>query len=218
MKKATFLLLACIAMFSLESCQIYSVVKDATDKEEGRIITNDGTEYVGRVKMPKCNTKTIKMKTTDGKKVKLANTDIAVLGVWKKTHTDKPYALVCHPYSTNKLFSTKKRKDHKPQWMAIKEQGDHLEIYSCGYKYSIPSDGILKITSVQNGNIIYIARKTNDTTGRLIGYVDGNSKKFTRTQLMEYLSDDPDLCAKLESKEIEATDFNKIVNTYNPSK
>ena len=46
-------MLLCFAVFLLGGCQIYSVVKDATDREEGRVVMKDGTEYVGRVKMPK---------------------------------------------------------------------------------------------------------------------------------------------------------------------
>ncbi len=54
----------------------------------------DGTEYAGRVKMPNCNTKKIRIKTENGEKMKLQNTDIALLGVWKKKHTDKCHYLV----------------------------------------------------------------------------------------------------------------------------
>ena len=133
MKKLKLGMLLCFAVFLLGGCQIYSVVKDATDREEGRVVMKDGTEYVGRVKMPKCNTKTVRMKTADGQKLKLKNTDIEVLGVWKKTHTDKCHFLVCHPYKTNKMFSTKKEKIIKPQWMALEAQGDHVEFYSCSY-------------------------------------------------------------------------------------
>lgn len=51
------LLSATIFLFS--GCSTYSLIKDATDREEGRIIMNDGTEYVGRVKMPHSPTKKI---------------------------------------------------------------------------------------------------------------------------------------------------------------
>ena len=78
--------LLCLAIPLLSSCQIYDIVKDATDQEEGRIVMKDGTEYTGRVRMPKSNTKTVNITTTNGEKLKLKNTDIAVLGVWKKTH------------------------------------------------------------------------------------------------------------------------------------
>lgn len=206
----------CIAIPLLSSCQIYDVVKTATDKEEGRIVMKDGTEYVGRVRMPKANTQNVSIKTTDGKKLKLKNTDIAVLGVWKKTHTDKCHYLVCYPYKTTKMFSTKKEKKVKPQWMAVEAQGDHVEFYCCSYKYSIPKDGSLVITSVQNGDIFFVARKSGDETGCIIGY-KGSGAKYWRTQLMKYLDDDPSLCAKLESKEVDPSDLQKIADLYDPT-
>ncbi|NPD90857.1 hypothetical protein [Xylanibacter muris] len=199
----------------INSCQIYSVIKDATDKEEGRVVMKDGTEYTGRVKMPKCNTKKLSIKTTDGQKLKLKSTDIAVLGVWKKTHTDKCHYLVAYPYVTNKMFSTKKEKIISPQWMALQAQGDYVEFYCCSYKYSIPKDGTLTITSVQNGNILFIARKKGDENGRIIGY-QGSGSKHWRTSLINYLSDDPELCRKLENKEIEPDKLQKIADLYNP--
>lgn len=217
MKRLKEIGLLFVAIPLLSSCQIYSVIKDATDREEGRVVMKDGTEYVGRVKMPKCNTKTIRIKTVSGEKLKLKNTDIGVLGVWKKTHTDKCHYLVCYPYKTNKMFSTKKEKTIKPQWMAVEAQGDHVEFYCCSYKYSIPRDGTLMITSVQNGSIVFVARKTGDEVGRIIGY-KGSGAKHWRTELMKYLADDPDLCKKLESKEIDSSDLQKIADLYNPVK
>lgn len=217
MKKIKIFGLLCMAIPLLSSCQIYSVIKDATDHEEGRIVMKDGTEYVGRVKMPKCNTQNVRIKTENGEKLKIKNTDIAVLGVWKKTHTDKCHYLVCHPYKTSKMFSTKKEKTIKPQWMAVEAQGDHVEFYCCSYKYSIPRDGSLMITSVQNGDIAFVARKVGEENGYIIGY-KGSGNKYWRNQLITYLGDDPTLCAKLESKEVDPADLQKIADLYNPDK
>lgn len=206
-----------LAVPLLSSCQIYSLIRDVTDKEDGRVVMKDGTEYVGRVKMPKCNTKRIRIKTVGGEKLKLQNSDIAVLGVWKKSHTDKCHYLVSWPYVTHKMFSTKKEKSIAPQWMALQAQGDHVEFYCCSYKYSITRDGSLVITSVQNGSIIFIARKNGDDRGRIIGY-QGSGSKHWRTSLMNYLSDDPDLCKKLENKEIGPSNLQQIADLYHPKK
>lgn len=84
MKKIKNFGLLCIAIPLLSSCQIYGIVKDATDHEEGRIIMKNGTEYVGRVKMPKCNTENIHIKTENGEKIKLKNTDMQYLGYGKR--------------------------------------------------------------------------------------------------------------------------------------
>lgn len=209
--------LLCLAIPLLSSCQIYGIVKDATDQEEGRIVMKDGTEYTGRVRMPKSNTKTVNITTTNGEKLKLKNTDIAVLGVWKKTHPENCHFLVCYPYMANKVFSTKKKKKIEPQWMSVEAQGDHVEFYCCSYKYSIPSSGILKISSVANGEILYVARKTGEEIGQVIGYYKSGNK-YQRYLLMEYLADDPVLCEKLKNKEIDPTDLQKIADLYNPVK
>lgn|GEM_PF-4411012 len=54
MKKCSnlILFLLCAVIFIFCGCSTYRVIKDATDHEEGRLIMKDGTEYVGRVKMP----------------------------------------------------------------------------------------------------------------------------------------------------------------------
>lgn len=52
MKKSTLLLFALITVFMLSGCEIYSLVKDLTDKEEGRITTTDGKVLTGRILTP----------------------------------------------------------------------------------------------------------------------------------------------------------------------
>lgn len=70
MKKRSnlILFLLCAVIFIFCGCSTYRVIKDATDHEEGRLIMKDGTEYVGRVKMPNGKTKKLRMRTTDGRK------------------------------------------------------------------------------------------------------------------------------------------------------
>ncbi len=99
--------------------------------------------------------------------------------------------------------------------MAIRADGDYVEFYCCSYNYSITRDGSLVITSVQNGSIVFIARKKGDDKGRVIGF-QGSGSKHWRTSLMNYLSDDPDLCKKLENKEIEPSDLQRIADLYHP--
>ena len=94
----------------MSSCQIYGVVKDATDHEEGRIVMKNGAEYVGRVKMPKCNTKNIRIKTESGEKMKFKHTDIAVLGVWKKNILINAIILYATHIKQTKCSPQKKKK------------------------------------------------------------------------------------------------------------
>lgn len=217
MKKITKALCLFLFMGCLTSCQIISLVIDLTDKEEARILLKDGTELKGRAKMPNSNTKNIRIKTEDGKKHKISGKDIEVLCLWKKKHPEKEHFLYYNAYMGNKLFSTKKKKEYKPAWMAGEAVGDHLNIFVCGYDYKIIKDGTMNIISVQNGSIIYVAQKTGDELGVFIGTTDGG-KSILRKNLTEYLNDDPVLCKKLENKEIESDEFQKIVDTYNPNR
>lgn len=78
MRKSLFAVIAtvCVAM-TLGGCQIYGLVKDVTDKEEGKIIMKDGKEYVGRVEMPNVNTKRLSIVVNDGQKTVVEAKDIA---------------------------------------------------------------------------------------------------------------------------------------------
>ena len=106
MKKSTLLLFALITVFMLSGCEIYSLVKDLTDKEEGRITTTDGKVLTGRVEMPNANTKKLTIVTVDSQKTVLNCEDIKELVVWKKTHTDIKHVL--QYLSSHKMTNPKK--------------------------------------------------------------------------------------------------------------
>ena len=207
------LFLLCAVIFIFCGCSTYRVIKDATDHEEGRLIMKDGTEYVGRVKMPNGKTKKLRMRTTDGRKVKVQNTEVGVLGVWKKTHPETVSFLVCHPYYTIAPFSTKKKKKMKPRWMSLEATGKYVEFYALGANYSINSKGVFKVSS--SIYITYLARKAGEEYAVEVGVYGGN-KEYMRKQLMEYLSDDPALCSLIEDNEIEPDDFSELADKYCP--
>lgn len=166
--------------------------------------------------MPNFGTKKIRMKTNDGHKIKVKNTDVSILGVWKKTNTDNVAFLVCHPYITGKSFSKKKRKIEDPEWMSLEAFGKYVEFYVHSSNYSINSKGVFKISSGNGrGMINYLVRKTNEELAVVIGSYKGNKNQL-RQELLEYLSDDPELCRRIENMEIEPDDFSEIADKYHP--
>lgn len=201
-------LLSLTALFT--SCQIYGIVKDITDKEDGQIQTKDGRQYVGRVSMPNCNTKSITVNTLDSQHVKVASDEIAVLAVWKKTHPEKVHPLVHMPYKWQG-----KKKTSKAQWMAMIEAGEYLEFYALSYNYSLPSNGDIRISSVKGGSISYIGRRAGDSIGTVVA-VNGYPTRALRKNMMEFLADDPVLCEKLKNMEIKPGDMETIAKEYNP--
>ena len=80
MKKTLSLILSLLCVVPFSGCTTYARIKDATDHEEGRLVMKDGTEYIGRVKMPNFGTKKIRMKTNDGHKIKVKNTEVSIWG------------------------------------------------------------------------------------------------------------------------------------------
>lgn len=213
MKKSTLLLFALVTVFMFSGCEIYSIVKDITDKEEGRITTTDGKVLTGRVEMPNANTKKLTIVTADKQKTVLNCENIKELVVWKKTHTDIKHVLQYLP--SHKLTNPKKVR--KPLWMTLLTSGPHLKIYACSFNYSIPSNGVLKISSVKGGDILYYALKEGETVPYGI-YMTSNSKRAARERFQEYLSDDPVLCKKLQDAEINPLEYETIAQEYNPNR
>lgn len=213
MKKSTLLLFALITVFMLSGCEIYSIVKDLTDKEEGRITTTDGKVLTGRVEMPNANTKKLTIVTVDSQKTVLKSEDIKELVVWKKTHTDMKHVLQYLP--SHKMTNPKKVRE--PLWMALLTSGPYLKIYACSFNYSIPSNGELKITSVKGGDILYFALKKGETVPYGI-FITSHSKRDAKERFLEYLSDDPVLCKKLKDAEINPLECETIAQEYNPNR
>lgn len=202
-----------VAVVSLmTSCQIYTVVKDLTDREEGRVKTTDGQSYMGRVLMPKSTTKNLKITLADETQKIINREDVAVLEVWKKTHPDKMHSLIVRRY----FNYYKDKKPKKPVWMAPFFVGEHLMICAMSGKYSIPADGALKVSSYENGDVIWIAIKKGDPLGMKVGGTS-DSYRYTRKALSIFLADDPALCKRIEEMKFRKDEeWQALVDAYRP--
>lgn len=209
-KLKNLLILSCCAVL-LTGCELYGLLKDFTDKEEGTVVLNDGKTYTGRVSMPLCNSKNVTVATADSQKIKIPAENISVLNVWKNTHKEAVHSLVYRQY----IYNLKKNKVLKPQWMAVIESGKNVYFCALSYKYSIPSSGAMKITSVKNGSIYYLAFIKGDKIGKFVA-LNGYPERSWRKNMINLLSDDPVLCEKLKNMDIEASDMATIAKQYNP--
>lgn len=215
MKTLRNLMVMAVGMLLMSGCQIYSAVKDFTDREEGRLITLDGKEYTGRVLMPKGDTKNVQITLTDGTKQTVSSDNVKVLEVWKKTHPDKVYPLIARKYY---IDYRKKEPYKKLVWMSPFFVGKHLMICAMSGKYSIQSNGTLTVSSYQNGDVIWVAVKKNDPVGMKVGGTS-DSYRYSRNALSKFLADDPVLCKKIESMKIRYDeDWQTIVDEYEPGR
>lgn len=199
----------------MTNCQIYSTVKDFTDREEGRLTTIDGQEYTGRVLMPKGDTKNVHITLADGTKQEVKSENVKVLEVWKKTHPDKVHPLIVRKYFRD--YRAKKPYG-KLVWMAPFFVGKHLMICAMSGKYSIPSDGALTVSSYQNGDVIWVAVKTNNPIGMRVGGTS-DGYRYTRKALAAFLADDPVLCKRIETMKMRTDEeWQTIVDEYQPGR
>ncbi|MGI6243392.1 MAG: hypothetical protein ACOYJK_07665 [Prevotella sp.] len=212
MKKNLFFLFSFLCMvLMLSGCQVYGLIKDASDKEEGQVIMKDGQEFVGRVETPNSNTKKLTIITGKDEKQVLEADKIEALVMWKKTHPEIKHVL----RYIRTYWRDKKQTLQKPMWMAVTDVGDHVVFYTCSFNYSIPSDGSLKITSVKGGSIYHYAQKDGDDFPHFVSMSD-MSKRQVRKKLIDYLGDDPVLVKKLTEQEIKPLDFETIAEEYKP--
>ena len=185
----------CIAM---QNCSIVTTIYHNTDKKQTRIVLNDGSEIEGKTVLPKNAQKKVRVTTPDGQKIKLLSTDIATMCLYKEK------------YPENQSFFQYSR------WMPVEAVGDNIAVFTLGDWYQMSAKGELSVFC-RGGSILYIVRKADDTSGKCVGsYM--NKSRFYKKDLMEYLSDDADICRMIEEGDIEDGDFQAIAEEYAPEK
>ena len=198
------------------SCVITVFVSDApagayylndTKLARVNVILKNGETFDGKTKLPGgWYTKPIKVTPDEGKTRKFKPEEIEALVVWEKKHPDKQFVMrrITRPYYNRKG----QWKHDNVQWMFAQAVGKHLTIYMGAPMYEF---------NRRNGTLVGLAQYNNGfssvgvKTGAEKGVFIGNKKS-----LMEFLSDDPTICRRLEANEIDSNDYQTIVDVYEP--
>jgi len=208
-------------VLTLGSCQVAEAVIAGTTYYDTEITTKDNQLITGRIGGQRSSnlpsgSKTISIKTDEGRK-KIKSETIQYMKLSRKGHPEKQQTLV---YTNFKMPYTKKGVQKFrtfKTWQVLNEAGDHLLITAYGHTYSLSKDGALIITYSRDEGIKYCIQRRGDDCPILIGRsISGRSSM--RKKWQAYLSDDPVLCAKIASKEIDAFDFKSIAEQYNPGR
>lgn len=202
----------CIAM---QNCSIVTTIYHNTDKKQTRIVLNDGSEIEGKTVLPKNAQKKVRVTTPDGQKIKLLSTDIATMCLYKEKYPENQSFFQYMPYD---IWRNKKKEWYEmgSRWMPVEAVGDNIAVFTLGDWYQMSAKGELSVFC-RGGSILYIVRKADDTSGKCVGsYM--NKSRFYKKDLMEYLSDDADLCRMIEEGDIEDGDFQAIAEEYAPEK
>lgn len=222
--KISHLLLTAMATFgtlTFNSCQIVELAISGTTYYDTEITTQDNQLIAGRIGGQRSSnlpsgSKTISIKTDEGRK-KIKSERIKYMTLARKNHPEKQQTLV---YTECKMPYTKKGEQKFrtfKNWQILNSRGDNLLITAYGHTYSLAKDGALIITYSRDEGIKYCIRRSNDDCPILIGR-SISSRSYMRKQWQAYLSADPVLCKKIESKEIDAFDFAAIAEQYDPAR
>lgn len=187
----------------LDSCTIVTTAVEVSrdvKKYPVEVTLNDGGTLTGEAKLPNGGTKKVTVKDAAGQKTKLKSADIESLTVWNDKAPDSKFVLVFQDKS----------------WRTPKAVGPHLAVFAQGADYYINKQGEM---TVKGNAINYYGLRPGDTEATFIVSMSENTLSRTaRKRVMEYLSDDPDLCNAISEKEIGPYDFERICEEYTPRK
>ncbi|MCM1109272.1 MAG: hypothetical protein NC388_09555 [Clostridium sp.] len=220
-KSLTSLIAAVACTLMLTSCQVVDLIVSGTTYYDTEIITNDNQLVNGRIGGQRssnlsCGTKTISIKTEEGRK-KIKSEEIAYMKLARKNHPEKQQTLIFtefkFPYTRK---GVQKYKTYN-SWQVVKSVGDNLIVTAYGNSYKLAKNGSLVVTYASDEGIKYCIRRRQDDGLLFLGR-SISSRSFMRKQWLKYLADDEVLCEKIEKKEIDAFDFTAITEQYTPGR
>lgn len=112
----------------------------------------------------------------------------------------------------------------KAGWLWVYMETPYIGAYVYSQKgYGIDNNGgievLVKLRSLSRSRTTYYLRKTSDTEFHNIGSASRNAKKGFREQIVEYISDDPELAEIiLQSDSKNRSKTILMLKTYNPRK
>ncbi len=214
-KVILYLVALSFLIVDLTSCGVAQAVlqiRNETKFECASVVLDDGTVLEGEAVLPNGYSESISFRTENGEKRKIPSSEIDFLTMWNKNHGDNKYVLV---YRDAYLGTTKKKGDiFKSRWMLPEATGPHLAVMAYADDFQFNAYGQMLLVGEQ---IRYYFFKENDSRGYNVaskGYA--NSVSLARSEIMDFLSDDPDLCKAIKEKRIEPFEFDIICETYSP--
>lgn len=220
---SSFVLVAVVSfcLLSLSSCQVAQLVINGTTYYETEITTKDNQIIVGQIGGQRSSNlpsgaKTISIKTEEGRK-KVKSEQIKFMRLSRKSHPERQQVLVYTDYRVPYTKKGEQKFRTFKNWQILKSVGDNLLITAYGQTYSLSKDGTLVITYDTSVGIQYCLQRKGDETPIHIGR-NTAGRSYMRKQWQAYLADDPVLCEKIKSKEIDAFNLDAIAEQYNPKR
>ena len=187
------------------ACSLTSLIREESRLEQVRVYLADGSIIEGKAKLPDLQDKTIRI-VAEGKGRKHIKADKIKALAFRRENTEGRRDIF--------LYSKYKKADMVlgPFWMKLEGSGPHLSVMAYADDFQFNACGHMLLVGEQ---IRYYFFKGNDGRGYNVaskGYA--NSVPLARSEIMDFLSDDSDLCKAIEEKRIEPFEFDVICETF----
>lgn len=190
----------------VQGCSVGTLFREELVKERAMVLMSDKTVYAGRTLLPGYRGGRFRFVTDDGRRLRLHSSGVEQLRFSRGEALAGVF--VCVPYVD------RSGRERKPAWMNCYGQGAHLKLALLGGSWHFDRKGVLEPVSFADGDVYIIGIKEGGK-GEYVARMEHSRNTMIRA-LCKYLADDPDLCERLASKEVDAFDFAEICSRYAP--
>ena len=194
-----------IVLMVLSASSVKAQFAILTDqKVSGIVYFKDGSskEY-SRMTLPIARDKMVFVHDENNKKQTIEGTDVELMECWNEKSPDAHYYFGYAPYNFWGIDNC---------WGVVLGVSEHLIAYKITYGYGIDKKGNLIYFKGQGNppTYVYVKRKTGES------YTGIGKKTIFHKHGSAFFADDPDLSAKIKSKEVVISDYQFILDNYSP--
>lgn len=209
---------------------LVSVVVQAKEFYNAKIVLNDGTEQIGFATLPSNDIlqKSIQFKVTKNSKANKINKNEILNAVYTSDngisylfeHRVMIYVSKKFDEHKNAKFCETKKKN----WILTTSYSKNIISYYLAQKYYIDDNGKMISKSVdKSGNwaeILLLVRRPDETCASMLGQIIygakiiGQEKQFRKSASI-YFSDMPELVKRINNNEFKSSEIEKLIESYN---
>lgn len=196
---------AWIAFLSV-SCSVGTLFHEECVKEEAMVLMRDSTVKSGRALLPDCEGKSFRLVSDEGGRTKISSEQVDQLRFKKG---DNPASVFVYaPYLD------RAGKERPAVWMNCLGVGQNLKIAVIADSWHYDKSDELEAVTFADG-YAYVVGVKEDGKGQYLTTL-GSGRAAMMRALCKFLADDPVLCNKITSKEVDAMDFAEVCRLYTP--
>jgi len=201
LKKLLLVIFALLTTVTLRA-QFFAILTD--QKVSGIVYFKDGSskEY-SRMTLPIARDKAVIVHDENNKKKTIEGRDVEAMECWNENSPDAHYYFGYAPYNFFGIDNC---------WGVVLGVSEHLIAYKITYGYGIDKKGNLIYFKGQGNppTYVYVKRKTNES------YSGIGKRTIFHKHGSAFFADDPDLSARIKSKEVVISDYQFILDNYSP--